>query len=133
MGGKASAPATPDYVGAANTQAAASKELTNIQNFANRPTINTPFGTQSWGTNSAVDPATGQTVTQWTQNNTLAPGLQSALDSQIGLQNDRSQLASGFMDRVSNEYSKPFDYQSLPQMAHARSSEHLDNRRSLLH
>jgi hypothetical protein len=117
MGGKASAPATPDYVGAANTQAAASKELTNIQNFANRPTINTPFGTQSWGTNSAVDPATGQNVTQWTQNTTLAPGLQSALDAQIGLQNDRSQLASGFMDRVTNEYSKPFDYQSLPQMA----------------
>jgi hypothetical protein len=117
MGGKASAPAAPDYVGATQLQGQLSKENLNMQNFANRPTINTPFGTQSWGTNSAVDPASGQTVTSWTQNNTLAPGLQSALDSQIGLQNDRSQLASGFMDRVSNEYSKPFDYQSLPQMA----------------
>lgn len=117
MGGKASAPAAPDYVGATQLQGQLSKENLNMQNFANRPTINTPFGTQSWGTDSAVDPASGQTVTSWTQNNTLAPGLQSALDAQIGLQNDRSQLASGFMDRVASEYSKPFNYQSLPQMA----------------
>ncbi len=117
MGGKGRAPAAPDYVGAAQQQAAASKELTNIQNFANRPTINTPFGSQSWQTSSQVDPATGQTVTSWTQNNTLAPELQQALGAQIGLQNDRSQLASDFMGRVEQEYSRPFDWQSLPKMA----------------
>jgi hypothetical protein len=121
MGGKGSAPPPPDYIGAANTQAAASKELTNIQNFANRPTINTPFGSQSWQTSAQVDPATGQYVTSWTQNNTLAPALQSALNAQIGLQNDRSQLASGFMDRVASEYQRPFDYANLPQMAEANS------------
>jgi hypothetical protein len=117
MGGKGRAPAAPDYVGAAQQQAAASKELTNIQNFANRPTINTPFGSQSWQTSSQVDPATGQTVTSWTQNNTLAPELQQALGAQIGLQNDRSQLASDFMGRVEQEYQRPFDWQNLPQMA----------------
>jgi len=117
MGGKGSAPPPPNYVAAAEAQAEASKELTNIQNFANRPTINTPFGSQSWNTSATTDPATGQTVTSWTQNNTLAPGLQSALDAQVGLQNSRSQLASGFMGRVANEYGQPFDYQNLPQMA----------------
>ena len=117
MGGKSSAPAAPDYLGAATAQAAASEKATTAQNFANRPTINTPWGTQSWGTDSSVDPATGQNVTTWTQNTSLAPALQSALDSQIGLQNDRSQLAGGFMDRVADEYSKPFDYAGLPQMA----------------
>lgn len=117
MGGKSSAPAAPDYLGAATAQAAASEKATTAQNFANRPTINTPWGTQSWGTDSTIDPATGQKVTSWTQNTSLAPDLQSALDSQIGLQNDRSQLAGGFMNRVENEYSKPFDYAGLPQMA----------------
>lgn len=117
MGGKSSAPAAPDYLGAATAQAQASEKATTAQNYANRPTINTPWGTQSWGTDSSVDPATGQNVTSWTQNTTLAPGLQSALNSQIGLQNDRSDLASGFMDRVADEYSKPFDYAGLPQMA----------------
>jgi hypothetical protein len=115
-------------LGAAQQQAAASKELTNIQNFANRPTINTPFGSQSWNTSSTVDPATGQTVTSWTQNNTLAPGLQEALNAQIGLQNDRSQLASGFMDRVAGEYQRPFDYASLPQMAEANAPGNLQTR-----
>jgi|694.fasta_scaffold02404_40 hypothetical protein len=121
MGGKASAPAAPDYLGAANTQAAASKELTNIQNFANRPVINTPFGSQSWGTQSVTDPASGQAVTQWTQNNTLAPGLQDALNDQISIQGGRSDLANSFMGRVANEYSQPFDYQNLPQMTSANA------------
>lgn len=117
MGGKGRAPAAPDYLGAAQQQAAASKELTNIQNFANRPTINTPFGSQSWQTGSTVDPATGQTVTSWTQNNTIAPELQTALNEQLNLQSDRSQLAGDFMGRVSQEYSQPFDWMNLPQMA----------------
>jgi len=119
MGGKASTPAAPDYVGAAQTQGELSKEAVTAQNFANRPTINTPYGTQSWTTGTARDPATGQTVTTWNQNTTLAPGLQQALDYQLDTQLGRSQLASGFMDRVGQEYAQPFDYSSLPQMAQA--------------
>jgi hypothetical protein len=121
MGGKGSAPAAPDYLGAATAQAQASEKATTSQNFANRPTINTPFGGQSWTTGSEIDPATNQRVTTWTQNTTLAPGLQSALNAQIGLQNDRSQLAGGFMDRVGEEYARPFDYANLPQMAMANA------------
>lgn len=117
MGGKGRAPAAPDYLGAAQQQAAASRELTNVQNFANRPTINTPFGSQSWQTGATVDPATGQQVTSWTQNTTLAPELQDALNQQLGLQSDRSALAGGFMQRVGQEYAQPFDWQNLPQMA----------------
>ena len=121
MSGKGSAPAAPDYLGAATAQAQASEKATTAQNFANRPTINTPFGSQTWGTNTAVDPATGQNVTQWTQNTTLAPGLQQALDYQLQTQTGRSQLAGGFMDRVNSEYSQPFDYSNLPQMAQANA------------
>lgn len=119
--GKGSAPPPPDYTGAAQAQAQASTENLNMQNYANRPTINTPFGSQSWQTKSVVDPATGQNVTEWTQNTSLNPELQQALNSQIGLQNDRSQLASGFMGRVADEYSKPFDYGNLPEMGQVTS------------
>lgn len=128
MGSKGSAPPAPDYLGAATAQAQASEKATTAQNFANRPTINTPFGTQSWSTNASIDPATGQSVTSWTQNTSLAPGLQSALNSQVGLQNDRSQLATSFMDRVENEYSKPFDYAGLPQMATLNKPGTLDTK-----
>lgn len=125
MGGKGSAPATPDYVGAAQLQGELSKEALNMQNYANRPVINTPFGSQTWGTQGITDPATGQDVTQWTQNTTLAPGLQSALDAQLSTQLGRSQLAGGFMDRVTNEYGQPFDYAGLPQMAELKAPAQL--------
>ena len=125
MGGKGSAPAAPDYVGATQLQGQISKENLNMQNYANRPTINTPWGTQSWGTQSVVDPATGQNVTAWTQNTTLAPGLQSALQDQVDIQGGRSQLAKNFMGRVANEYGSTFDYNSLPAMAQASAPSSL--------
>lgn len=119
MGGKGSAPATPDYMGATQLQGEISKENLNTQNYANRPTINTPFGSQTWGTQSVKDPATGQIVTSWTQNNSLAPGLQQALDDQMSIQAGRSDLAGSFMNRVASDYSKPMDYSSLPALTSA--------------
>ncbi|CAB4136689.1 Intramolecular chaperone auto-processing domain containing protein [uncultured Caudovirales phage] len=119
MGGKGSAPATPDYMGATQLQGELNKENLNTQNYANRPTINTPFGTQSWGTQSVTDPATGQVVTAWTQNNTLAPGLQNSLQDQINIQAGRSSLANNFMGRVANEYGTSPDYSNMPNMAQA--------------
>lgn len=116
---KGKAPPAPDYTGAAIAQAQASKENINMQNYANRPTVNTPWGQESWTTQAVTDPATGQQVTQWTQNTTLNPELQAALDSQIALQQQRSNLAEGFMGRVGESYSKPFDWENLPQMASA--------------
>lgn len=128
MGGKSSAPATPDYMGATQLQGEISKENLNTQNFANRPTINTPFGTQSWQTNAVTDPATGQVVTNWTQNTTLAPGLQSALQDQVDIQAGRSNLAGTFMDRVRGEYGQPFDYSNLPGLAQANAPGSLQTR-----
>lgn len=125
MGGKGSPPPAPNYVAAAEAQADASRELTNIQNFANRPTINTPFGSQTWQTSSQIDPATNQRVTSWTQNNTLAPGLEQALNAQVGTQLGRSSLANDFMGRVRNEYGQQFDWQGLPQMAQINAPSQL--------
>jgi len=115
MGSKAT-PAPPDYRGAAEEQAAASRENVMLQNYANRPVINTPFGSQSWETTAETDPSTGLDVTQWTQNVNLDPGLAAALDSQIGTQLARSNLAQGFTGRVAESYDQPFDWQNLPEM-----------------
>lgn len=114
MGGKSSPPPAPDYTGAALAEAQASRENLNTQNYANRPTINTPFGSQSWQTQATIDPATGQQVTAWTQNTTLTPEAQAALNAQLSLQQGRSELAGSFMDRVGQEYARPFDYSNLP-------------------
>ena len=117
MGGKGSAPAAPDYVGAAQQQAQSSRELTDVQNWANRPTQNTPWGSTSWSAKAATDPATGKPITQWTQNTTLAPELKNALNDQLAIQEGKSDLAQGFMGRVQNEFSQPFNWNGLPQAA----------------
>jgi hypothetical protein len=115
MGGKSSAPPPPDYKGAAQEQAAASKEAVTAQTWANRPTIETPWGTQSWTTNQTVDPATGQAVTGWTQHNAVDPATQKALDSQQALQQQRSDLAAGMIGRVGQEIGQPMDWSKYGQ------------------
>ena len=107
-------PPPPDYTGAAKAQAKSSMEVTNAQTYANRPTQNTPWGSVSWETQQAIDPATGKPVTQWTQNYNLTPEAQKALDSQMAVQQGRSDLAQSFMGRVADEYAKPFDWGSMP-------------------
>jgi hypothetical protein len=123
-GGKGSPP-PPDYMAAAQEQARASREVTNMQNFANRPNQTTPWGSTTWTTSKDVDPATGQEVTRWNQNTALTPQLQQALDAQIGIQNQRSGLAGSFMDRVRSEYGRPFDYSNMPAFSFASSPQNM--------
>lgn len=130
MGGKGSPPPAPDYVGAAQLQGELSREALTAQNYANRPTQTTPFGSTTWGTRTVRDPATGQDVTAWEQTTSLTPELQAALNAQVGSQMERSQLARDFMGRVQQDYSTPFDWQNLPQMAQLTGASQLGTRLS---
>lgn len=112
-GGKGSAPPAPDYTGAAQSQAQSSKETTNMANYANRPTINTPWGSQTWQTEAVTDPATGQQVTKWTQNTSVAPEAQKALDSQMAMQQGRSDIANRLMPQAEAAVTNPIDYDSF--------------------
>lgn len=124
MGGKGSAPAAPDYTGAANAQSAASKEIATQQNWANRPDQYTPWGSTTWGAAQGTDPATGQPITRWSQTQSLDPALQGALDDQLAIQAGRSNLAGQFMGRVANEYSQPFDWANAPGMANTPQAQY---------
>ncbi len=110
MGGKSSRPRAPDYRGAAEEQAQASKEITREQTWANRPNITTPWGSITWEAAPGIDPGTGQPITQWEQNLALTPEQQQALDYQQTLQAQRSELAGGLYDRMADEYAAPPDW-----------------------
>jgi len=125
MGKSADSPAAPDYMALAEKQGQISKENLNTQNYANRANQSNPWGDVSWSSKSVIDPSTGQPVTQWTQNTSLAPGLKSALDAQIGLQGDRSQLAASMLGRVQNAYANPVDTASLPAFTMANAPQNL--------
>lgn len=115
--GKKSGPPAPDYTAAAQAQGAASQANTTQQTWANRPDQTSPFGNISWGATTAVDPATGQKVTRWTQNTTLDPTLQSALDSQIATQQGRSDLANSLLPSVQQSMGTPMNWNQFSQLA----------------
>ena len=112
-----SVPPAPDYTGAALAQGETNKQLATQATWANRPAQNTPWGSTFWTQNAQVDPATGEKVTAWTQNQRLDPALQGALNDQLQLQGQRSDLALGFGGRVADAYSTPFDWSNLPSAA----------------
>ena len=114
MGKKSDPPPAPDYRGAAQEQAQGSKDTAVYNAWMNRPTINTPMGTQSWENTPTTDPVTGQTVSQWTQNNYLSPDQQSALDSQMRIQGGRSGAAETLLGQATGAFQKPFDWEGQP-------------------
>lgn len=113
-GGGKGQPAAPDYTGAAQQQAAASKEIATQNTWANRPTINTPFGSQTWEAAAGTDPSTGQPITDWTTNINLNPDQQAALDSQQRVTTGRSQAAETLLDQATGAFQKPFDWEGQP-------------------
>jgi hypothetical protein len=115
-GGKGSAPPAPDYRGAAEAEAAASKENLTQQTWANRPNIFTPWGSQTWQSSSTIDPTTGQPVTSWQSDIVLSPEQQEALDSQMRVQSGRSGAAEMLLDQATGAFGTPFDWEGMPQV-----------------
>jgi hypothetical protein len=97
----------------AEKTAASSQEAQTRADWANRPDQITPFGTQKWDSSSMIDPATGKTVTKWTQNTTLDPQMQAALDSQQAVDLGKSQLAQAQIGRAGEAMANPFDWNNL--------------------
>ena len=114
MGSKSSPP-PPDYKGAAEQTSASNREALAQQTWANRPTINTPWGQQSWEASAKVDPSTGLPVTDWTQNITLTPEEQAALDSQQRISAGRSDAAEGLLGQATGAFQKEFDWAGAPK------------------
>jgi len=113
-GGGKGKQAAPDYTSAAVAQGASSKAATTDQTWANRPDLNTPWGSQSWDSASTIDPSTGQPVTKWTGNINLTPAEQASLDSQQRVTQGRSETAEGLLGQVAGATKNPFDWGAMP-------------------
>lgn len=109
-GGGPKPPATPDFTGAAMAQNA-------WQSYANRPNQSTPWANTSWNATPIQDPATGQWVNQWSQNQNLNPQTASSLDQQMQMQQGRSGIANSLMPQVAANYNQPFNWAGMPQFA----------------
>jgi len=116
MGKKSDPPPAPDYTQAAEKTAQSSQEAQTRADWANRPTLNTPWGQQTWNSTAATDPSTGQPITQWSSDITLSGDQQKALDDQMAIQSGRSDIAQGMMGRLDESYKKPFNWDNMQQM-----------------
>lgn len=126
MGG--SAPAAPDYTGAAQLQGAASTGAVNQQTTANRPTQVNAFGSSQW----SMDPNGN-----WMQSNSLSPGLsatnnnlqmQAYANSQNGIGNGedaRNQAVTGAYNQATSRLD-PQWAQSNEQLGSTLANQGLD-------
>lgn len=110
-----STPDAPDYEAAAEKQAQSSREVTEQQTWANRPDQYTPWGSTTWENEQVWDPSTSQYLNRWTQNTNLTPDSQAALDAQLDLTRERSELGLSMTDRMRDEYGTAMDWGSVRQ------------------
>ena len=114
MGKKSDPPPPPDYTGAAEKQAQGSQDTAVYNAWLNRPTTNTPWGSQSWESSAAIDPSTGKPVTKWEQNITLSPEQQAAQQAQMDITQGRSEAAKTLLGQATEGFKTPFDWEGMP-------------------
>lgn len=118
-GGKGgSAPKAPDYAAAAREQGQSSMEVTKYQTQANRPKIETPWGTQSWRQDGENN---------WVQTTTLAPDAKAALDSQMNMQKGRSDIANKMMPQAQSAVMNPIDYRGMKDFGASPTQSNFQN------
>tara|TARA_R110002153_G_scaffold274037_1_gene446779 strand:- start:19039 stop:19881 length:843 start_codon:yes stop_codon:yes gene_type:complete len=108
MGKKSSTGA--DVVGAASTEGEFAREIAREGSYADRPDQYNPFGSSTWGQSQVRDPASGEMVTKWTQNQQLNAPSQQLLNSEISNNRDVSSLQSGAMSRARQEMGQPVNF-----------------------
>ncbi len=81
MGGKGGS--SPDVVGAAKQEGIENRQTARDAAYANRPDQYNPFGSLTWSQQRIKDPATGENVTRWVQQQNLSKPMEYMLNSQL--------------------------------------------------
>ena len=110
LGPAPSAPAPPDYAGAAQQTAQGNIEAARVATAANRVNQVTPYGNLNYAVTGA-DPYGNPT---WTATQTLSPAQQQLLDYQNQASIGLGQLANKGLGYVENMLQTPFDVSRLP-------------------
>lgn len=111
MGGK-----NYDFGEVAAAQGEENRQSVQDQLFANRPTMYTPWGYQSWSQTPYTDPSTGNETLRWEMTQGLNPALQDILNKQFAIQGGRTDLAGMMTGRMGSEFGEPIDWSGLAPM-----------------
>jgi hypothetical protein len=110
LGPAPSAPAPPDYAGAAQQTAQGNIEAARVATAANRVNQVTPYGNLNYAITGS-DPYGNPT---WTATQTLSPAQQQLLDYQNQTSIGLGKLAGQGLGYVENMLQTPFDTSQLP-------------------
>jgi len=111
MGKKSSA--APDVSGAATVEGEFARETARDQTYADRPDQYNALGSSTWGQKMVIDPATGERTTKWTQNQKLAPEMQSIFNSDMDRNKALGTQAAGMSGRIADEMGAPLDWEQF--------------------
>lgn len=109
-----SAPPQPNPGQMANQQ-----QQMNILTAAGQAAMNnvnqiTPYGTINYVHTSDFDLGNGNKVPQWQMTQTLSPEQQKLYDSQTQISQGALDLGQGYIQRIGEATSQPFNYDGLP-------------------
>jgi hypothetical protein len=122
LGPAPSAPAPPDYAGAARETAAGNLAAAQTATAANRVNQITPYGNLNYaetGTDSRGNPI-------WTATQTLSPAQQQLLDYQNQTSAGLGRLSQQGLGYVENMLNTPFDVSALPSTGFNPSQTYQD-------
>jgi hypothetical protein len=117
-----SAPAAPDYTGAAQATAAGNLDAARAAAAANRVNQRTPYGNLDYAVTGS-DPYGNPT---WTATQTLSPEQQQLLDYQNQTSLGLGQLSQKGLGYVSEMLDNPFDVSALPSTGFNPSQSYQD-------
>lgn len=111
-----SAPAQPDYVGAANATSAGNKEAALTTGALNRPTQVNPYGQTTWSLKEGAD-ANNPQPGDWIQTQTLSENQQNLLSSNEQTSLALSDLANKGVGAAGQVLDHGYDASNLPTAA----------------
>jgi hypothetical protein len=122
LGPAPSAPAAPDYSGAARETAAGNVEAARVATAANRINQVTPYGSLTY-TQSGTDPYGNPT---YTATQALSPDQQRLLETQNRISGSLGDVATKGVSYVENMLNTPFNTAALPTTGFNPSQSYQD-------
>lgn len=113
--GKKSGGSTPNVVAAADIEGQYSTDAIRNQAYAANADQNGPLGSSQWSQEVVIDPASGEEVTKWVNNQTLSPAMQAQFDLENET-NTRLGITAGLNnDRIQADMGAPLNWEQFGQ------------------
>jgi hypothetical protein len=113
--GKKSGPETPDLTGAATVEGEFARETARDQAYAQNANQSNALGSSNWTQELTTDPATGEQVTRWVNNQTLSDPMQQQFDTQNSTNQNLADTANAMGGQVSQDLGTPADFDQFGQ------------------